>query len=119
MKKILLLISFFVALVCNAQISSKWSDMFSYNNVLAIREDNGRLIAATENGIFYYNPSTGEISKLSKANGLHEVKISAFDYDPATQTGIVGYQNGSMDVITPNGIFLIVDIPLPKLCPSL
>ena len=112
MKKILLLISFFVALVCNAQTSSKWSDMFSYNNVLAIREDNGRLIAATENGIFYYNPSTGEISKLSKANGLHEVKISAFDYDPATQTGIVGYQNGSMDVITPNGIFLIVDIPL-------
>lgn len=111
MKKILLIITIFTALVSQAQ-SSKWSDLFSYNNVLAIREDNGRLIAATENGIFYYNPSSGEITKLSKANGLHEVKISAFDYNPATQTGIVGYQNGSMDVITPNGIFLIVDIPL-------
>ena len=111
MKKILLIITIFTALVFQAQ-SSKWSDMFSYNNVLAIREDNGRLIAATENGIFYYTPSTGEIKKLSKANGLHEVKISAFDYNPATQTGLVGYQNGSMDVITPNGIFLVVDIPL-------
>lgn len=111
MKKILLFISIITALVFQAQ-SSKWSDLFSYNNVLKIREDGDRLIAATENGIFYYYPGTGEIKKLSKANGLHEVKISAFDYDAATQTGIVGYQNGSMDVITPNGIFLIVDIPL-------
>lgn len=111
MKKILLIISIFAALVLQAQ-NSKWSDLFSYNNVLKIREDGDRLIAATENGIFYYYPGTGEIKKLSKANGLHDVKISAFDYDAASQTGIVGYQNGSMDVITPNGIFLIVDIPL-------
>ncbi|WP_379966011.1 hypothetical protein [Epilithonimonas sp. UC225_85] len=112
MKKILLIISFCITLISYAQTTSKWTDLFSYNNVLAIREDGDRLIAATENGIFYYYPSTGEIKKLSKANGLHEVKISAFDYNAATQTGIVGYQNGSMDVITPNGIFLVVDIPL-------
>lgn len=111
MKKILLIISIFIALVFQAQ-TSKWSDLFSYNNVLKIREDGDRLIAATENGIFYYYPGTGEIKKLSKANGLHDVKISAFDYNPATQMGIVGYQNGSLDIITPNGIFLIVDIPL-------
>ena len=112
MKKILLVISFCIGIISFAQTTSKWSDMFSYNNVLVIRKDGDRMIAATENGIFYYNPTTGEIKKLSKANGLHEVKISAFDYNSDTQTGIVGYQNGSMDVITPNGIFLIVDIPL-------
>ena len=56
--------------------SKKWSDIFSYNNVLAMKEDNGKIVAATENGIFYYYPGTGEIKKLSKANGLHEVKIS-------------------------------------------
>lgn len=111
MKKKLLLFLIFGNLILQAQ-TSKWSDLFSYNNVLKIREDGNRLVAATENGIFYYYPGTGEIKKLSKANGLHEVKISAFDYNATTQTGIVGYQNGSMDVITPNGIFLIVDIPL-------
>ena len=111
MKKKLLLFLIFGNLILQAQ-NSKWSDLFSYNNVLKIREDGDRLVAATENGIFYYYPGTGEIKKLSKANGLHEVKISAFDYNATTQTGIVGYQNGSMDVITPNGIFLIIDIPL-------
>lgn len=92
--------------------SSKWMDLFSYNNILAVREDAGRLIAATENGIFYYTPSTGELKKLSKANGLHEVKISAFDYNPETQIGLVGYQNGSMDLISPEGVFYVVDIPI-------
>ncbi|MGK6343653.1 T9SS type A sorting domain-containing protein [Chryseobacterium sp. DT-3] len=98
----------------NAQVisSKKWTDLFSYNNVLAMKEDNGKIIAATENGIFYYTISTGEITKLSKANGLHDVNISAFDYNPQTKIGVIGYANGSMDVITPQEIKYIVDIPI-------
>ncbi|MCW4450965.1 T9SS type A sorting domain-containing protein [Kaistella sp. BT6-1-3] len=114
MKKILPFLILLCTLQISAQVisSSKWSDLFSYNNVLAIREDGNRLIAATENGIFFYTPASGELSKLSKANGLHEVKISAFDYNPQTKIGLVGYQNGSMDVITPEGITYVVDIPI-------
>lgn len=114
MRKIILFLICFLSLNFSAQkiSSSKWTDLFSYNNVLAIREDNGKLIAATENGIFFYTPASGEITKLSKANGLHEVKISAFDYNPETKIGLVGYQNGSLDVITPDGITYVVDIPI-------
>ena len=101
-----------VQIVAQSISSSKWSDLFSYNNVLVVREDAGKLIAATENGIFFYTPASGEISKLSKANGLHEVKITAFDYNPETKTGLVGYKNGSLDVITPEGITYVVDIPI-------
>jgi hypothetical protein len=92
--------------------SKKWADLFSYNNVLAMKEDNGKIIAAAENGIFYYTISTGEITKLSKANGLHEIGISAFDYNPNNKIGLVGYQNGSLDVISPDGVKYIVDIPI-------
>lgn len=113
MKKIVLLFVF-LSLSLSAQkiSSSRWSDLFSYNNIIAIRESEGKLFAATENGLFYYDITSGEESKLSKANGLHEVKISAFDYNPATKTGLVGYQNGTLDVITPEGITFIVDIPI-------
>ncbi|MFY1047777.1 T9SS type A sorting domain-containing protein [Chryseobacterium sp. GP-SGM7] len=116
MKKISLLsFGIFAALqFVNAQniSSKKWADLFSYNNVLAMKEDNGKIVAATENGIFYYTISTGEITKLSKANGLHDVKISAFDYNPQTKIGLVGYQNGSLDVITAQGVVYVVDIPI-------
>jgi hypothetical protein len=113
-KKLIFFCLFFAfSLVRSQNISSgKWSDLFSYNNVLVLRSDNDRIIAATENGIFYYTPSTGEITKLSKANGLHDVKISAFDYNPDTKIGMVGYVSGDIDVITPNGITFIVDIPI-------
>ncbi len=115
MKKLLISLGILASLqqVTAQNISSKkWSDLFSYNNILAIKEDNGKIVAATENGIFYYTISTGEISKLSKANGLHEVKIAAFDYNPQTKIGLVGYQDGSLDVITPQGVTYIVDIPI-------
>lgn len=92
--------------------SKKWADLFSYNNVTAMKEDNGKIIAAAENGIFYYTISSGEITKLSKANGLHEVKISAFDYNPQNKIALIGYQNGSLDVISPDGITYVVDIPI-------
>lgn len=115
MKKFSILLGILASLqLVNAQTisSKKWADLFSYNNVLAMKEDNGKIVAATENGIFYYTVSSGEITKLSKANGLHEVKISAFDYNPQTKIGLVGYENGSLDVITPEGIIYVVDIPL-------
>ena len=115
MKKLLISLGILASLqIVSAQniSSKKWADLFSYNNVLAIKEDNGKIVAATENGIFYYTISTGEITKLSKANGLHEVKISAFDYNPQTKIGLIGYQNGSLDVITPQGVTYVVDIPI-------
>lgn len=77
-----------------------------------MKEDNGKIIAATENGIFYYTIATGEITKLSKANGLHNIGITAFDYNPQTKIGLIGYQDGSMDVVTPKEIKYIVDIPI-------
>lgn len=115
MRKNLLLTGFiFLSAIANAQTSSKWTDLFSYNDVKVIREDGDRIIAATANGIFYYNPTSGEVSKLSKANGLHDVKITAFDYNPTTKIGLIGYANGAMDVLTPSGIFYIVDIPIAQ-----
>lgn len=92
--------------------SKKWADLFSYNNVLAMKEDNGKIVAATENGIFYYTISTGEVTKLSKANGLHNIGITAFDYDPKSKTALIGYDNGAIDVVTPNDVKYIVDIPI-------
>lgn len=115
MKKYTVLFLFFLSFIhFFGQNNSRWSDLFSYNNVLAFKENNGKIIVATENGVFYYDINSGEIKKLSKANGLHEVKISAFDYDAATNTAIIGYVSGNLDIVTDNEITYIVDIPLSQ-----
>lgn len=113
MKKSIFLASLLASVLGLAQSkASRWSDWFSYNNVVAVREDNGKFIAATENGLFYYTLASGEITKLSKANGLHSVNITAFDYNPETKIGIIGYADGMLDVVTSQGVSLVVDIPL-------
>ena len=116
MKKLFSVVLFWVTLCSFAQTqsSSKWSDLFSYNNILAFKENNGKIIAATENGVFYYDTVSGEITKLSKANGLHEVKISAFDYNPDTKIALIGYKSGNLDVVTEDGVTYVVDIPLSQ-----
>lgn len=115
MKKLLSVVLLLASMFSFAQFKdSKWTDLFSYNNVLAIKENKGKIIAATENGVFYYDTITGEIKKLSKANGLHEVKITAFDYNPDTNIALVGYKSGNLDVITEDGVTYIVDIPLSQ-----
>jgi len=77
--------------------------------------DASRLISATENGVFYYDFSSGELSKLTKVDGLHEVKISAFGYDPESGIMLIGYKTGNLDVVSPEGeITYNVDIPLAQ-----
>lgn len=92
--------------------SGKWTDLFSYNQIISIKQDQQNIIAATNSGLFYYNPTSGEIKKHSKANGLHNIGITAFDYNPETQTGLIGYESGAIDLISPEGTFLSVDIPI-------
>ena len=113
-KNIIFFLFFFTIINSFAQNNSRWSDLFSYNNVLAFKENNGKIIAATENGVFYYDTNSGEITKLSKVNGLHEVKISAFDYNPSTNTAIIGYQSGNLDVVVDDVVTYVVDIPLSQ-----
>lgn len=101
MKKIFSVVLLIVSIISFSQFkTSKWTDLFSYNNVIAFKERNGKIIAASENGVFYYDTISGEIKKLSKANGLHEVKITAFDYNPETNIALGGYKSGNLDVIT-------------------
>ncbi|RQP14840.1 MAG: T9SS C-terminal target domain-containing protein [Chryseobacterium sp.] len=112
MKKILLSVALLSSFAFAHAQKGRWYDLFSYNNVKVLADADDKIIAATENGIFYYTPSSGEITKLSKATGLHEVKITAFAYDKASKTMIVGYRSGNMDIVTENGIYYIVDIPM-------
>ena len=42
------------------------------------------------------------------------MKISVFDYDAATNTAIIGYKSGNLDVVTADGVTYVVDIPLSQ-----
>ncbi|MDR3272419.1 MAG: hypothetical protein LBT29_02900, partial [Flavobacteriaceae bacterium] len=105
----LLLISCFAS----AQ-NTRWTDYFSYFNVKYISAEDRILYCAAENGLFSYNLITGEIQKISKVNGLHEVKITAFAQNTEKGKMLIGYEGGKLDVVDDSGIHLIIDIPIDQ-----
>ena len=113
MKKFTFLLLLIITGLCHCQ-SSRWKDYFSYFNVKAIQQVDNLIFCASENGLFSYNKSTGELKKISKANGLHEVNISAFAYNSSNKTLLVGYNSGKLDILKQDKIHLVVDIPFDK-----
>lgn len=112
MKHLLRILILLISVFYHAQKSGKWSDWFSYHQIIKVKNNENQLIVATKSGLFYYDTISGEIKKQSKVDGLHEVGITAFDYNPETQIGLIGYETGAMDLLSPEGVFLTVDIPI-------
>ncbi|HIE45734.1 MAG TPA: hypothetical protein EYP87_06150 [Flavobacteriaceae bacterium] len=83
--------------------SDSWEDFFSYNNVKDFYIDNNKIYAVSDNAIFIYDSNSLEYKKISSVHGLSGETTSSFFYSATTNRIIVGYENGLIEVINPNG----------------
>lgn len=114
MKKYLLVLFCLPMLQVLAQnTKGRWNEMFSYGNVKFIEEVQGVLYCATENGIFVYDSAQieGDWTKYNKTNVLSNVGISSMDYDAQTNTLMIGYDNGAIDLLVDGESQIVLDIP--------
>ncbi|MDH0673007.1 T9SS type A sorting domain-containing protein [Empedobacter sp. GD03861] len=90
----------------------RWTDLFSYNNVKLLEEVNGVIYCGTENGIFLFNPQnpTSDWIKLNKTNFLNNVGVSAMAYDKDSDSFLVGYENGGLDLLKSGESTMVLDI---------
>ncbi|MDH0659982.1 two-component regulator propeller domain-containing protein [Empedobacter sp. GD03865] len=90
----------------------RWADLFSYNNVKLLEEVNGVIYCGTENGIFLFNPQnpTSDWIKLNKTNFLNNVGVSAMAYDIDSDSFLVGYENGGLDLLKSGESTMVLDI---------
>ncbi|WP_312351058.1 two-component regulator propeller domain-containing protein [Empedobacter sp.] len=90
----------------------RWTDLFSYNNVKLLEEVNGVIYCGTENGIFLFNPlnPTSDWIKLNKTNFLNNVGVSAMAYDKDSDSFLVGYEYGGLDLLKSGESTMVLDI---------
>lgn len=106
-------ILFMISAFVNAQnYDTRWKDHFSYSSIHHIWEIHDAIFCSADNGLFSYNPTSGEIQKISKVNDLNDVGISAFHYNPELDLLLVGYQSGEMDMLGPDENVNLLEIPL-------
>ncbi|MFV0210467.1 T9SS type A sorting domain-containing protein [Empedobacter falsenii] len=91
---------------------ARWNDLFSYSNVKLLEEVNGVIYCGTENGIFLFNPKnpTNDWIKLNKTNFLNNVGVSAMAHDKVSDSFLVGYENGGLDLLKSGESTMVLDI---------
>jgi len=107
---------FFLILSFNAlqaqDFTKQWTGYFSYLDLRDISVGNNRVIAAAENAIFEYDPTTQTNLVTDAVNGLNGDEISAIYYSENFGLSIIGYENGLLQIVMDNNgkVFTIVDI---------
>lgn len=95
----------------HAQIpNNTWRDHLPYSNVKRLTEVNQKIFCATTGGMFSYSKPDMHLQPYSKVSGLADVNISTIGYSGSTQTLVVCYENGNIDLIANDSITNLPDI---------
>jgi hypothetical protein len=87
-----------------------WRDHLSWNTTKSVIVTENKIYSSNGVGICIYDPSTNELNKLTKINGLNDAGISSIQYVPSVRYLVTGYINGNIDIITDQDIYNIPDI---------
>ena len=96
-----------------AQIpKGSWRDHLPYTNALEVIEVGNKIFCSTDGGLFSINKGDNSLQKYSKVSGLSDVEISSVNYSENTNTIIIAYVNGNIDLIRNDSIINIPDIKM-------
>lgn len=102
MRFYLICISLIQFLICHAQNDfgiEMWRDHLPYANVNQVAKVGNTCYGATPYGIYKINEEDETIEQMNTVFGLSDFLIGAINSNDYTNTLIVGYQNGNIDLI--------------------
>lgn len=113
-QKILLILLLFGAFLGGAQDIpiGHWREHVPYRSAVGVTVVGDDVYCATGKSLFIYNKNDQTIEYLSKIDGLSDLNFTAIAYNEAQRCVILGYDNGSIDLLKGNDIINIPDIRL-------
>src|SRR5687768_4133668 len=84
-----------------------WQLHVPHNRAIALAQAGNFIYTATEDGFFRLDQEYKQVQVLSKTDGFNGGKISTLDYDPASATLVVAYDNTHIDLVQANHIIPI------------
>ncbi|NOZ47307.1 MAG: hypothetical protein GXO79_11085 [Chlorobi bacterium] len=88
----------------------QWREHLPYSNAKCITASADKVYCSTELSLFSYQKTDGEIEKINTITGLSDIEISALKYNKSTETLVIGYANGNIDLIKDRQIQNVSDI---------
>ncbi|HEU4606714.1 MAG TPA: hypothetical protein VFS31_01305, partial [Chitinophagaceae bacterium] len=87
-----------------------WSAHLPFGSAIAVADTGASVVCASPYGIFFINKTENTIEKLTKVNGLTEIRIRSVAWNSAANTLLIAYNNGRLDVLRQHQIYTINDI---------
>jgi len=105
--------AFILAVSANAQIGmGQWRMHVPASQAIDVAVGNGYVMTALTSGVLEYDIAAAENRVLNNLNALSDIQVTCIEYEPQSASFFVGYENGNLDQITPNGV---INIPAIKL----
>lgn len=82
----------------------QWRDHLPYASGSAVAYTGSRVFCSGGNALFCFDQDDNSVSRLSKVNLLSDIGISSLAFDAGTNTLVVGYSNGNVDLIDPSAL---------------
>ncbi|MEA3447300.1 MAG: two-component regulator propeller domain-containing protein [Bacteroidota bacterium] len=88
----------------------QWRGHLPYTEGKCVAENSDKIFFATDEAIFSYHKSNGELEKLNKVTALSDIGIGYIAYSESFDVLIIGYHNGNLDFLHKNTITNLSDI---------
>jgi ligand-binding sensor domain-containing protein len=103
MKKLMLLLLPFSLWAQEIPLNT-WRTHQTYRDAKTLVKTPNFIYVATSTGFFRIEPKTQKIQTLSPIDGLSDAVVSLLGYDSASNSLVIVYANGNIDVLTEKGI---------------
>lgn len=90
--------------------AQQWSSHFAYNNVTQIAMTPDRVYAVSDGSLYSVDKQSEKIQIYNRQSGLHGTNITCIAYDDISNTLIIAYEAGRLDLLTPYGVQYIGDL---------
>jgi len=87
-----------------------WRTHFSYRKALDVLEVNNKIYCITEGGLYYVNKADYTTKTITKLDGLGSLDITAIGYSENLNTLVIGYSDGTVDLVAENEVRSLKDI---------
>lgn len=106
-----LLLFFFIghAQESNLQIG-QWKSHLPYQSGRWVTQSETQIYYASPFSIFTIDKIDNSVDFLSKVDGLSDVGVDKINYNQVSETLVIAYTNGNLDLVKPNGIINLNDI---------
>lgn len=89
----------------------QWRDHLSYYTTHNVCQVGDRVLVAAQSSLFFFDPKTKEMEKLSKVNGLSDAGLGVVAYDTTTASIVITYENSNIDIVQKG---IVYNIPVYK-----